>query len=157
MAVTSIPSELGRVCGVVIRARTLSQGIYDIVIGERGIVLVPLSGPRVPRPAAVLLTGFQGGALGHRRGAAYDELRRTKYAAVTADELARHYFTNTTIRPGDVDKAHVWLHRGSGKLRLEVSDGTTYTFRWEKRANPDVDRAELFRKALGKKLEIRDS
>jgi hypothetical protein len=155
MAVTSIPSELGRVCGVVIRARTLSRGVYDIVIGERGVVLVPLGGPSVPRGAAVLFGGFQGGALGHRRGAASDDLRRTKYLALMADELARHYFTNTTIRPADLEKGHVWSHKGSGKLRLELTDGTSWTFRWEKRANPDVDAAKLCNKALGKKLEVR--
>jgi hypothetical protein len=157
MAVTTIPSELGPVCGVVIRARTLSQGIYDIVVGQRGVVLVPLWGPGLPRPAAMLLGGFQGGAIGHHRGGENDVRRREGYLATTADDLARRYFSNRTIRRQDVVRAHVWDHRGSGKLRLELSDGTNYTLRWEKRANKDVDAAALLVTALGPAVEVRQS
>lgn len=155
MAVTSIPSGLGRVCGVVIRARTLSQGVYDIVVAERGIVLAPLRSLDVPKPAAVLLGGFQGGVVGHLRGGENDARRREAYEARPADELARHYFSHRTVRPSDLVRAHVWDHRGSGKLRLELTDGTSFTFRWEKRANKNLDAARLFRAALGPKVEIR--
>jgi hypothetical protein len=155
MAVTSIPSGLGRVCGVVIRARTLSQGVYDIVVAERGIVLAPLRSLNVPKPAAMVLGGFQGGVVGHLRGGENDARRREAYEARPADELARHYFSHRTVRPGDLVRAHVWDHNGSGKLRLELTDGTNLTFRWEKRANKHVDAARLFRTALGQALEIR--
>jgi hypothetical protein len=54
-----------------------------------------------------------------------------------------------------VVRAHVWDHAGSGKLRLELSDGTSFTFRWEKKANRDVDAAKLFVTALGAAVEVR--
>ena len=158
MAVTSVPSGLGRVCGAVIRARTLSQGVFDIVAGERGIVLVPLWGrTNLPRAAAALIGGFQGGAIGHLRGGENDNLRRERYLATSADELARHYFSNRTIRRTDVAHAHVWNHDGSGKLRLELTDGANLTLRWEKKANRDVDAGALIKSALGKVVEIRES
>jgi len=156
MAVTPLPSGLGRVCGVVTRARTLSQGIYDIVAAERGIVLVPLWNPDRPRAAAVLFAGFQGGAVGHRRGGDNDARRRATYLAMSGDELARHYFSHRTVRRHDVVAAHVWDHGSrSSKFRLELTDGSAFTFRWEKRANPDLDTAALFVKALGPAVEVR--
>jgi hypothetical protein len=155
MAVTSITSELGRVCGVLIRARTLTQGVFDIVVGERGLVLIPLWGPDRPLPAAVLLGGFQGGAIGHRRGGDSDARRRSEYLASTADGLARNYFSHRAVRRAEVVRSQVWDHRGSGKLRLELTDGTNFTFRWEKRANRDVDAARLVVDALGPAVELR--
>jgi hypothetical protein len=154
MAVTSISSGLGRVCGVVIRARTLSQGVYDIVAGERGLVLVPLWGPGVARPTALLLGGFQGGIIGHRRGGDNDARRREEYLAMSADELARHYFSHRVVRRSEVVRSHVWDHGGSGKLRLELTDGASFTFRWERRANRDIDAARMFITALGPALDV---
>jgi hypothetical protein len=155
MALTAAPSGLGRVRGAIIRARTLTNGVYDVVVGERGIVLVPLWVPEMPRAAALLVSGFQGGVFGHFRGGEGDARRRMHYLATTADELALHYFSNLTVRRQDVKRVHVWDHHGSGKLRLELNDGTRLMFRWEKRANRDLEAAKLLVDALGPAVDVR--
>jgi hypothetical protein len=138
----------------VIRARTLAQGVFDIVAAERGIVLVPLWG-QVAKPQAFVLGGFQGGIIGHHRGGQYDARRRASYECTSADELARHYLSYRTVRRPDVERAQIWDHEGAGKLRLELHDGTRYTFRWERKANRGIDAAGLFSAALGPALEVR--
>jgi hypothetical protein len=154
MAITSLPTGMGKVRGAVIRARTLTQGVFDIVVAERGIVLVPLWG-QVAKPRAFLLGGFQGGIIGHRRGGDYDARRRESYECTSADELARHYLSYQTVRRQDVAKAQIWDHEGNGKLRLELNDGTSFVFRWEKKANRGLDAASLLFAALGPALEVR--
>jgi hypothetical protein len=154
MAITSLPTGMGKVCGAVIRARTLAQGVFDVVVAERGLVLVPLWG-QVAKPQAFLLGGFQGGIIGHRRGGDYDVRRRESYERTSADELSRHYLSYRTVRRTDVAKAQIWDHEGNGKLRLELNDGTSFVFRWEKKANRGLDAASLFFKALGGALEVR--
>jgi hypothetical protein len=149
MSITAMPSGLGHVRGVVVRARTLARGVYDIVAGERGLVLVPLWGPQLPKAAAVVVSGFQGGAIGHLRGGDADARRRACYLSTTADELSRHYMSHQTVRRTDVVRAHV---RGC-KFRLELNDGTAYTFRWERKANPGFDPAVLV-DALGPAVEF---
>jgi hypothetical protein len=155
MALAAVPTGLGRVCGAVIRARTLTNGVYDIVVGERGLVLVPLWVPEMPRAAALVVSGFQGGVVGHFRGGEGDARRRMHYLASTADEQALHYYSNRTVRRQDVKRAQVWDHHGSGKLRLELNDGTRVMFRWEKRANRDLEAAKLFVESLGPAVEVR--
>ena len=154
MAITSLPTGMGKVCGAVIRARTLAQGVFDIVVAERGIVLVPLWG-QVGKPKAFFLGGFQGGIIGHRRGGAYDARRRESYECTSADELARHYLSYRTVRRQDVSRARIWDHEGQGKLHLELSDGTRYRFKWQAKANRGLDAASLFSAALGPALEVR--
>jgi hypothetical protein len=155
MATTSVPAGLGRACGAVIRARTVAQGVFDIVVGERGLVLVPLRGQSSSPVAALLLGAFQGGVIGHKRGAANDVRRRENYLAGTADDLARHVFSHRTIRRDDVVRARVWEHNGSGKLRVELNDGAKITLRWKRTANRDVAVAVLIANALGKVVEVR--
>jgi hypothetical protein len=155
MATTSVPSGLGRVCGAVIRARTVAQGVYDIVVGERGLVLVPLR-CESSNPAVELVVGsFQGGIFGHKRGAANDVRRRESYMAGTADELAKHVFSHRILRRDDVVRARVWERNGSGKLRLECSDGSDLTLRWKRTANRDVRAAVVIANALGKAVEVK--
>jgi hypothetical protein len=154
MAITSLPTGMGKVCGAVIRARTLSQGVFDVVVGERGLVLVPLWG-QVSKPKAFLLGGFQGGIIGHRRGGESDARRRENYEFSSADELARHYLSYRTVRRQDLARARIWDREGHGKLRLELNDGTAYTFKWQRKANRGLDAASLFSAALGPALEVR--
>src|SRR5581483_4546364 len=130
-----LPSGLGEVRGAIIRARTLANGVFDIVIADRGIVLVPLRVADTRKAAAFVLGGFQGGLLGHHRGGAADARRRENYLAGTADELARHYLSYRTVRRADVAQAHVWDRIGTGKLRLDLVDGEHVTLRWERAAN----------------------
>jgi hypothetical protein len=155
MATSSVPSGLGRVCGAVIRARTVAQGVYDIVVGERGLVLVPLRGQSSNPLAALVVGSVQGGILGHKRGAANDVRRRESYLAGTADELAKHVFSHRTIRRDDVVRARVWEHNGSGKLRLELRDDTKLTLRWKRTVNRDVAAAVVIANALGSAVEVR--
>jgi hypothetical protein len=152
MATTSVPAGLGRVCGAVIRARTVAQGIFDIVVGERGIVLVPLSTTHANAAAAIVSTRVHGGIVGYRRNSSYDARRREAYLATTADDLARQAFTNRIIRRQDVQAAEVWQNQGAGKLRVLFHDGVRLTLRWERHANQDVDAAALVAAALGTKL-----
>jgi hypothetical protein len=144
------PDSLGEVCGVVLRARTATQGVFDVVIGERGLVLVPLYKPFSNAAAAIVLGGFQGGVVGHKRGAAADERRKERYFAEGIDVLARHYFSNRTVRRQDVVRVQVKEHHGAGRLRLELTDGSKYVFRWEKRANGDRNVGGLLTDALGR-------
>jgi len=155
MATTSVPAGLGRACGAVIRARTVAQGVFDIVVGERGLVLVPLRGQSSNPFAALLLGGFQGGVVGHKRGSANDLRRRESYVAGTADDLAKHVFSHRTIRRDDVVRARVWEHNGSGKLHLELRDGAKITLRWKRTVNRDVPAAVLIANALGKVVEVK--
>jgi hypothetical protein len=155
MATTSVPSGLGRVCGALIRARTVAQGVFDIVVGERGLVLVPLRGQSTNPVASFVVGRFQGGVFGHKRGAANDVRRRESYLAGSMDELARHVFSHRIVRRDDVVRARVWDRNGSGKLRLELRDGTKLTLRWERAANRGVPAAVVVANALGKVVEVR--
>jgi hypothetical protein len=155
MATSSVPAGLGRVCGAVIRARTVAQGVYDIVVGERGLVLVPLRDRSTNPVVAVVVGSVQGGILGHQRGAANDVRRRESYMAGSTDELARHVFSHRTVRRDDVVRARVWEHKGSGKLRLELKDGTHLLLRWKRTINRGVPAAVLIANALGKAVEVK--
>jgi hypothetical protein len=155
MSLTDMPSGLGEIRGAIIRARTFSQGVFDVVIGERGLVLVPLSGTHSNVAAAAIAAAWQGGVVGHVRGGETDNRRREVYDTTTADALARHMFSHRVVRRTDVVRAQVWDGYGAGKLHLECSDGTAYTFRWQRRANRDVDAATLVRNALGPAVDVR--
>jgi hypothetical protein len=155
MTVTPIPSGLGRVCGAVIRARTIATGVFDIVIAERGLVLVPISAPRRNPASGFLMTGIEGGILGYRRNVNYDERRRENYLATSADELARHFLSHQVVRRGDVANARVWDHGGNGKLRIQLNDGTSTTLRWERHANREFDVAALMLSAFGPVVDVR--
>ncbi|MCU1429828.1 MAG: hypothetical protein JWL83_3828 [Actinomycetia bacterium] len=157
MSVTEMPSGLGKVCGAIIRARTFSQGVFDVVIGEKGLVLVPLSSAFANPAAAAVVGVVQGGVVGHIRGGPTDARRRASYFTSTADALARLYFSNRTVRRSDVVRVQVWDGHGSGKLRLELNDGAHFTFRWERRANREVDVAALLTQSLGSAVDVRRS
>lgn len=148
MATTSVPSGLGRVCGAVIRARTVAQGLFDIVVGERGLVLIPLNTTHTTTAAAVVTGRVHGGIIGRRRNAGYDTRRRENYLAQSADDLARQAFSHQIVRRQDIDSAEIW----DQKLRLVLHDGTKVTLRWDGRANHEVDATRLIVDALGRKL-----
>jgi hypothetical protein len=142
------PFGLGRVRAVVTRARTATQGVFDIAVGDRGIVLVPLFRSVSNPAAAVVLGAVQGGAIGHWRGRHGDERRREAYLAASADELARHWSSHRTLRPGDLLRFEVKDHHGGGKLRVHLRDGTRLTLRWDRRRCDDAPVAGLLVAAL---------